>query len=207
MAYHALPDKPGTPVPLDNAEDQVQLPGLIPLQRKRLKAFWRLSTANLALLVLQLVLLLAHSVYERHATGRTQVQGTYGFDTKYMTLAHDYDWLWKEPAIQRAGAIALTRNEENEVVEYGVISMYVIGIVRYMLPIGISSNTAFRFHQLHCVASLRTALQTAYEGGNVAFDQDEDPHWPHCLHYLHQVHYPPFYVAGQPRSDANSVLR
>lgn len=47
-----------------------------------------------------------------------------------------------------------------------------------------------RFHELHCVASLRIALQNARKGEHVAFNQEEDPHWPHCLHYLHQVSMP-----------------
>jgi hypothetical protein len=84
------------------------------------------------LVILQLVLLLTHITWKWHPR-KTNVQGTYGFDTNYMTLAHDYDWLWQERAVQRAGAIALTKNEENVVVEYAVISMYVSAFLRLIL--------------------------------------------------------------------------
>jgi hypothetical protein len=189
MAYHALPNKPASLDSFENADNNLPLPCPGNCSTGRRSKFWRLSIINLVLLILQLLLLLTHITW-KWLPRTTNVRGTYGFDTNYMTLAHDYDWLWHERAVQRAGAIALTKNEENVVVEYAVISMYATAFLRLRPSFSVSIDTATRFHQLHCVASLRSALQTAYEGGNVAFDQNEDPHWPHCLHYLHQVHRP-----------------
>lgn len=37
---------------------------------------------------------------------------------------------------------------------------------------------------MHCLRSLRTALQSAYDGVPVAIDWHENEHWPHCLDYL-----------------------
>lgn len=38
-----------------------------------------------------------------------------------------------------------------------------------------------RFHQIHCLATLRRSLQLAQDG------QDIDEGVPHCLDYLYQV--------------------
>lgn len=43
------------------------------------------------------------------------------------------------------------------------------------------------FHQLHCLAGIRTALQASAEGKFVGFDQNDDDHWPHCFDYLKSV--------------------
>jgi hypothetical protein len=44
-----------------------------------------------------------------------------------------------------------------------------------------------RIHQLHCLVSMRKALQDAYEGKEIGFDQNENGHWPHCFNYLREV--------------------
>ena len=46
-----------------------------------------------------------------------------------------------------------------------------------------------RFHQLHCLASLRKAPQESHDGKDIGVDWQDDDHWPHCLHCLYQVLY------------------
>ena len=88
--------------------------------------FWHLSIANLVLLVLQVVLLTVHIGGQWLPLKPNLIQSSYGFNSNYMTLDHGYDWLWQDPAIEKAGSIVLKRDEEGEVIEYGVISMYEI---------------------------------------------------------------------------------
>lgn len=44
-----------------------------------------------------------------------------------------------------------------------------------------------RFHQLHCLASIRMALQESKENKDIGMDWRDNAHWPHCLDYLRQV--------------------
>lgn len=44
-----------------------------------------------------------------------------------------------------------------------------------------------RFHQLHCLASIRKALQNAREGKEIGIDERDNTHWPHCLQLLREV--------------------
>jgi hypothetical protein len=44
-----------------------------------------------------------------------------------------------------------------------------------------------RFHQLHCLASFRKALQDLQDGKFIGKDENDDMHWPHCFDYLYQV--------------------
>ena len=60
-----------------------------------------------------------------------------------MTLDHGYDWLWEDRAIQRAGAIALVRDTEDKVVEYGIISMYVANIQWRAFFVAVDINSGF----------------------------------------------------------------
>lgn len=41
-----------------------------------------------------------------------------------------------------------------------------------------------RFHQLHCLSSLRKALQHAAHGEDIGTDYHDNAHWPHCFDYL-----------------------
>lgn len=128
MFYHALTAKPENSSSSEDLHEDCQPPTFSDHQNKQLKRVWRLSVANLVLLVLQALFLAAHVSREWLPSKVKYIEGTYGFDTKYMTLDHAYDWLWEDRAVQRAGAVAVMRNEENEVTEYGVISMYVVTI-------------------------------------------------------------------------------
>lgn len=44
-----------------------------------------------------------------------------------------------------------------------------------------------RFHQLHCLAAMRKALQDAREGVDIGVDYRDDGHWPHCFDYLRKA--------------------
>jgi Mycotoxin biosynthesis protein UstYa len=44
-----------------------------------------------------------------------------------------------------------------------------------------------RFHQLHCVAAIRSALQEAVEGKDIGRSWKDGGHWPHCLDYFVSV--------------------
>jgi len=102
-------------------------------------------------------------------TSVATIQRTYGKDTRYMSLNHDYDHLWNRIASEHGGLIKYpdpNSPHAARVEQLGVMSM---------------------FHQLHCIASFRNALQDAYYGHKVSFDQTENRHWPHCLDYMRQA--------------------
>ena len=40
-----------------------------------------------------------------------------------MTLDHDYDFLWEDKAIMKAGVIPLSKNDEGKTTEYGATTM------------------------------------------------------------------------------------
>lgn len=98
-------------------------------------------------------------------------------NTSYMSLNHAYDGLWNE-----TGQSALVYDDHKNVVQ---ITM---------------------FHQLHCLASIRKALQEASEGKEIGMDEKDNTHWPHCLQFLREAivctadgtleHHPPDPVHG-----------
>lgn len=59
-----------------------------------------------------------------------------------------------------------------------------------LLCLVIGSKHALRFHQLHCVSSMRTALQDLLAGKDIGIDWHDNGHWPHCLDYLVQASEP-----------------
>lgn len=122
MGYDALPASSPSD---DPNNDDVYALDYSNRNNKQQKCIWRVSIANLVLLVVQIGLLAAHIVIQREHDdkGESYIQGTYGFDTKYMSLDHGYDWLWEERAIQRGGGIAIRKDDNGTVLEYGVISM------------------------------------------------------------------------------------
>ncbi|RAK89241.1 hypothetical protein BO79DRAFT_146831 [Aspergillus costaricaensis CBS 115574] len=79
-------------------------------------------------------------------------------DTSYMSLDPRYDSLWNE-----TGQSALIFDDQGSVVQ---ITM---------------------FHQLHCLASLRKALQEASNGQDIGIDHTANTHWPHCMHFLREA--------------------
>ena len=45
----------------------------------------------------------------------------------------------------------------------------------------------YRFHQLHCLAAFRRAIQLGHEGIDPGKDFMDDAHWPHCFDYMRKV--------------------
>jgi len=106
----------------------------------------------------------------KHGEEKVQIHELeYGKDLRYMSLHHKYDHLWNRIGSDHGGLIKYPekgRSHPGRDAPLGVMSM---------------------FHQLHCVAALRNALQSGYYGMGIAFDQTENPHWPHCLDYLRKT--------------------
>ncbi|KAM7212551.1 protein of unknown function (DUF3328) domain containing protein, partial [Rhypophila decipiens] len=94
------------------------------------------------------------------------VQATFGADPSYMSLDHKYDHLWEN--LGSKGLIIKLPDDasDNEKPTPASISM---------------------FHQLHCLSSLRNALQQSREGVDPGLDWRDNDHWPHCLDYLRKT--------------------
>jgi hypothetical protein len=71
----------------------------------------------------------------------------------------------------------------------GVAFFFVLRFVlRFSLRSKVYTNEeGTRFHQLHCLTSIRRAIQEAREGIDPGIDQNDNGHWPHCFDYLRQV--------------------
>ena len=89
---------------------------------------YRLSAVNVVVLLLQVLLLMWHVIHvtetpsEEHHT-ESFVQRAYGSNEKYMTLDHDYDFLWQDLPSQKAGVIGVSKDVHGEVQKIGAISM------------------------------------------------------------------------------------
>lgn len=90
------------------------------------------------------------------------IETKYYRDLRYMTLSHDMDWLWKEHTDMATGNVILPAENGHNASLKG-ISM---------------------FHQMHCLAKMRMALQQSREGIDIGEDWMADAHWPHCFDYL-----------------------
>lgn len=112
----------------------------------------------------------------------------YGSDIRYMSMDHKYDHLWNRIGSDHGGLIKYDPDKEWGA-PLGVMSMFVLPLTSHSLipdlddwfgnvrRDGWLTCEDSRFHQLHCVASLRNALQSAYFGMEVAKDQTENSHW------------------------------
>ncbi|OKL60230.1 hypothetical protein UA08_04851 [Talaromyces atroroseus] len=87
------------------------------------------------------------------------ILNAFGTSEEYMTLDHAFDHLWSE-----TGNSSIVKTDDSDKVES--ISM---------------------FHQLHCLGSIRHALQQSKEGIDIGMDFHDNAHWPHCLDYLRQT--------------------
>lgn len=92
----------------------------------------------------------------------------FGNATEYMSLDHQYDYLWAPNLSGDDFAIQLPDSQSlpGKNGDIGAIPM---------------------FHQLHCLAGIRKALQRAHDGEDIGMDYRDDGHWPHCLHYLRET--------------------
>jgi hypothetical protein len=49
----------------------------------------------------------------------------FGNDKYYIALDHDYDFLWEDKAIIKAGVFPLSKNDKGKTTEYGATTMQV----------------------------------------------------------------------------------
>ncbi|KAK2742662.1 hypothetical protein FQN55_007781 [Onygenales sp. PD_40] len=89
------------------------------------------------------------------------IETKYYRDLRFMTLDHSLDYVWQEHVLMSTGNIRLPDGKGNT-----------------------SLKSIAMFHQMHCLAKMRLALQQAQEGLDVGVDWKDDAHWPHCLDYL-----------------------
>ncbi|KAI0394289.1 hypothetical protein F5Y17DRAFT_264383 [Xylariaceae sp. FL0594] len=85
----------------------------------------------------------------------------FGSNDTYTSIDHKYDHLWGDDSMENL--LVKIPDHYGAPATPGVISM---------------------FHQLHCLSSLRTAIQMASEGKDAIHDGHISRHWPHCLNYL-----------------------
>ncbi|KAM7186187.1 protein of unknown function (DUF3328) domain containing protein [Rhypophila sp. PSN 637] len=97
-------------------------------------------------------------------------QATFGADPSYMSLDHKYDHLWEDLG-SKGLIIKLPDADAGD-----------NGNGKPPTPASISM-----FHQLHCLSSLRNALQQSREGVDPGLDWRDNDHWPHCLDYLRKT--------------------
>ncbi|KAI1825013.1 hypothetical protein F4861DRAFT_219365 [Xylaria intraflava] len=106
-----------------------------------------------------------NATYKEVIRGGHSFRAVFGSDVSYMSVDYKYDHLWED-----LGAKGLTVNLPDESYRGksrpGSISM---------------------FHQLHCLSSLRHAIQMAREGVDPGLDWQDNDHWPHCLDYLRKT--------------------
>ncbi|KAI1194121.1 hypothetical protein F5X97DRAFT_15234 [Nemania serpens] len=88
-----------------------------------------------------------------------------GSDPAYMSLDHKYDTLWDDLG-STGFVIKLPDAAYGGQPRHASVSM---------------------FHQLHCLSSLRHAIQQAREGIDPGFDWQDNGHWPHCMDYLRKT--------------------
>ncbi|KAI0534370.1 hypothetical protein GGR58DRAFT_61230 [Xylaria digitata] len=93
------------------------------------------------------------------------LQAVFGGDLSYMSVDHKYDHLWEDLGAKDL-IIKLPDEKHNGELRPGSISM---------------------FHQLHCLSSLRHAIQQAREGKDPGLDWQDNDHWPHCMDYLRKT--------------------
>ncbi|KAF2971273.1 hypothetical protein GQX73_g2248 [Xylaria multiplex] len=93
------------------------------------------------------------------------LHAVFGGDLSYMSVDHKYDHLWEDLGAKDL-IVKLPDEKHNGELRPGSISM---------------------FHQLHCLSSLRHAIQQAREGEDPGLDWQDNDHWPHCMDYLRKT--------------------
>jgi len=95
--------------------------------------------------------------------------GIFGRHLQYQSVDHRFDILWDNIKDDlRVFWLPDPETEQQGEERAGVIAM---------------------FHQLHCLQSLRSAIQMGHEGTDPGFDRwtDDNMHWPLCLDYMRSV--------------------
>ncbi|KAE8449290.1 hypothetical protein EG329_008190 [Mollisiaceae sp. DMI_Dod_QoI] len=141
------------------------------LSLRSLRPLFTLERLIILVLLGILIPTLPLAIFSTKCSQRTKFSmQKFGGDTDYMSLDHRTDVLWNDLVMNEttghAGLIWAADGNADGKETVGMISM---------------------FHQLHCLAGLRMALQASVEGKNVGIDQNDDDHWPHCMDYLRQT--------------------
>ncbi|KAH8812248.1 hypothetical protein F5884DRAFT_305883 [Xylogone sp. PMI_703] len=119
------------------------------------------TTAIVALLAIMLSQLRIQALDNKGLQHEPRFQRVYGMDESYTSLDHQYDNLW----------------------DLGITGL-VIRLPDENFGGEPKPATISMFHQLHCLASLRQAIQQAREGKDPGVDWHDNDHWPHCMDYL-----------------------
>ncbi|KAI1427176.1 hypothetical protein F5Y12DRAFT_739085 [Xylaria sp. FL1777] len=123
------------------------------------------TTAAIILMSIILGQLQANASCTDNDQGEHAFQAVFGGDLSYMSVDHKYDHLWED--LGAKGLIIKLPDEKYDgELRPGSISM---------------------FHQLHCLSSLRHAIQQAREGKDPGLDWQDNDHWPHCMDYLRKT--------------------
>ncbi|KAF2099164.1 hypothetical protein NA57DRAFT_76396 [Rhizodiscina lignyota] len=99
------------------------------------------------------------------ALGDEIVHSKYGRNEDRMSLDHGYDYVWEEVLTPGWGGVKLVPEGQTKEVVGGISMM----------------------HQLHCLGSLRKALQESRDGKDIGLDHHDNIHWPHCMDYLFET--------------------
>ncbi|OJJ42563.1 hypothetical protein ASPZODRAFT_1305186 [Penicilliopsis zonata CBS 506.65] len=136
-------------------------------EQEKGSSHWRLS--QLLLLVYCVlsttVLFFLIATYPHPAPSQTYTLHTIlGADKDYMSIDHRFDSLWTDLNGSAVFAQPDPRFDGKDTA--AALSM---------------------FHQLHCLASFRSAIQMAREGVDPGLDWQDNSHWPHCLDYMRKT--------------------
>jgi len=164
MKYNILPQRDTQSFTSEDSEKEQ----FYPPQRRisvSIVTLLALSSTTLisVLLLLSLFTLRGRSQCSVQQDGGWNVTRPYGREnTSRMSLDHEHDDMWSvfEPIPAFGG---MSKDNPDTA---GMISM---------------------FHQMHCLASLRQALQLARDGEDIGHGGKDESHWPHCLDYLYQT--------------------
>ncbi|KAI0402433.1 hypothetical protein F4802DRAFT_575729 [Xylaria palmicola] len=139
---------------------------LVSLATPILLIYCALSTSVMVILMgIILSQLQANSLCKQAGQSEHTLQAAFGGNLSYMSVDHKYDHLWED--LGAKGLIVKLPDENyNGKLRPGSISM---------------------FHQLHCLSSLRHAIQQAREGKDPGLDWQDNDHWPHCMDYLRKT--------------------
>ncbi|CZR59355.1 uncharacterized protein PAC_09247 [Phialocephala subalpina] len=132
-----------------------------------LLVYCALSTTAVAIFMVAILKQLQLQSNGNSSQANKVFKAAYGHNTALMSVDHKYDSLWENQDGQSQVLLLPDDDSDGELVP-GAFSM---------------------FHQLHCLSSLRHAIQMAREGKDPGLDQKDNTHWPHYYIVLGGWHY------------------
>ncbi|KUJ13262.1 uncharacterized protein LY89DRAFT_753858 [Mollisia scopiformis] len=130
-----------------------------------LLVYCALSTTAMVIFMVAILNQLQPQSHDNNCQVNKVFKAAYGHNTALMSVDHKYDALWEVQDGQSQVLLLPDEDSGGELVP-GAFSM---------------------FHQLHCLSSLRHAIQMAREGKDPGLDQKDNTHWPHCMDYLRKA--------------------